>query len=105
MVEHEGKCRSLPYGRGVRLGDVSDCKPTYLAIVVLPKPGFSIGDQKLSLEIGAYPWDEYEDVDLRTPVREPATTAPNSIYADPQAAVGLKAISSLTLIIASLALY
>lgn len=58
------------------------CRPTYLAITVLPKPTFQIGDSKLSLEVGAYYWDEYKDVDLNTPVRDAATTPPDQVYVD-----------------------
>ena len=70
---------SLPYQRGVRLGDVirGACRSTYMAITVLPKPAFQIGEEKLSLEVGAYYWDEYKDVDLNTPVRGDSTAAPN----------------------------
>lgn len=76
--------RNLPYQRGVRLDDVVNgaCRPTYMSITVLPKPTFQIGNEKLSLEIGAYYWDEYKDVDLNTPVRGDATAAPNQAYID-----------------------
>jgi len=30
-----------------------------MAITILPKPDFLLGDLKLSLEVGAYHWDEY----------------------------------------------
>jgi len=37
---------------------------------------------KLSLEVGAYHWDEYTDVNLVTPVMEDATTPPDQEYID-----------------------
>lgn len=84
MVTDSTEYDTLPYQRGVRLGDVINgaCRSTYMAITVLPKPAFQIGNKKLSLEVGAYHWDEYKDVDLNTPERGLATGEPDQIYID-----------------------
>lgn len=99
LVTASTEPRELPYQRGVRLGDVikGACRPTYMAITVLPKPTFKIGAEKLSLEVGAYYWDEYEDVDLNTPARDPATAPPDQRYVDTQnSGLYLKVVSSVS---------
>ena len=71
-----------------------------MAITVLPKPAFDIGAEKLSLEVGAYYWDEYKDVDLNTPVRGDATAAPDQKYKDwNNGSSYLKTISSFSMAI------
>jgi hypothetical protein len=97
LIKESTEYASLPYQRGVRLGDVirGACRSTYMAITVMPKPSFQIGDLKLSLEVGAYHWDEYKDVDLNTPERGFTTSEPDRIYQDVfgLSATYLKAVS------------
>lgn len=48
-----------------------------MSITIMPKANFELGDKKLSLEVGAYHWDEYSDVNLITPERGLTTSEPD----------------------------
>lgn len=50
-----------------------------MSITVLPKPNYKIVNEKLSLEIGAYRWTDYGDVNLNSPKREEPTKNPDNI--------------------------
>lgn len=50
-----------------------------MAITILPKANYKIVNEKLSLEIGAYRWTDYGDVNLNSPKREEPTVNPANI--------------------------